>query len=313
MNAVLQGAFSPSRDPAQHLLHVPYTRAAGVQYVGLNAGTVTLRQPFRHALADPASGAIDQRAITALLDHACGVAVYLTLPVAAPTATLDLRVAFPHAAAPGEELLCEAVIVHADAALAVVNASVRGVQSGRLVAAGSGCFIVGAHPGQGPGKQLADPWHSTTPAIADAAEADAAEFASFTEFLGVKPVEGSAAAIEGVSIASAARSAAALATATVELAFQPHLVGAVSLPALHGGVTAATLASAAHAAMAASGKAGARLASISIQYQRAGQAKTLTARAQIEKQGGRTSNLAVSATQDDGARVVATAQCVFLS
>ena len=304
MSALLQGAFSPSRDPAQHLLHVPYTRAAGVQYVGLSAGTVTLRQPFRTALTDPASGAIDQRAITALLDHACGVAVYLTLPIASPTATLDLRVAFPHAAAPGEELLCEAVIVHADAALAVVNGSVRGAQSGRLVASGSGCFMVGAHPGQGPGKQIADPWHSSTPAIADAAEAGAAEFASFTEFLGVKNLPAST---------RGAMAAGAVSAAAVELAFQPHLVGAVSLPALHGGVTAAALASAAHAAMTASGKTGARLASISIQYQRAAQAKTLTARARIEKQGGRTSNLAVSATQDDGGRVVATAQCDFLT
>ena len=293
MNAVVQETFIPTRDPAQHLLHVPYTRAAGTQYVGVTDGVISLRQPFRGAVADAASGAIDQRAITALLDHACGVAVYTTLAEAAPTATLDLRVAFPQAAAAGEDVVCEASIAHADAALAVVNATVRGTQSGRLVATGSGCFIVGAHPGQGPGKKLADPWHSTSPAIAHAAAAGAADFASFAQFLGVRNLpEPSGGA--------------------VELVFQPHLVGAVSLPALHGGATAAALASAAHAGMAASGKPAARLASISIQYQRAGQAKTLTARARIEKQGGRTSNLSICATQDDGARVVATAQCVFL-
>lgn len=162
------------------------------------------------------------------------------------------------------------------------------------MASGSGCFIVGAHPGQGPGKKLVDPWHSTTPAIAQAAEADAADFASFAQFLGVRDLQESSGG-------------------AVELVFQPHLVGAVSLPALHGGVTAATLASAARAGMAASGKPGARLASIALQYQRAGQAKTLIARARIDKQGGRTSNVSVSATQDDGARVVATAQCVFLT
>ena len=294
MNAVVQEPFIPARDPAQHLLHVPYTRAAGTQYVGVKDGVISLRQPFRGAVADAASGAIDQRAITALLDHACGVAVYTTLAEAAPTATLDLRVAFPQAAAAGEDVVCEASIAHADAALAVVNATVRGAQSGRLVATGSGCFIVGAHPGQGPGKKLADPWHSTSPAIAHAAAAGAANFASFAQFLGVRNLpEPSGGA--------------------VELVFQPHLVGAVSLPALHGGATAAALASAAHAGMAASGKPAARLASISIQYQRAGQAKTLTARARIEKQGGRTSNLSIRATQDDGARVVATAQCVFLT
>ena len=294
MNAVTHETFMPAHDPAQHLLHVPYTRAAGVKYVGLKDGVVTLRQQFRQAVADANTGAIDQRAITALLDHACGVAVYTTLPVAAPTATLDLRVAFPQAAMPGEDVVCEAALAHADAALAIVNATVRGAQSGRLVASGSGCFIVGAHPGQGPGKKLDDPWHSTSPVIAHAAAADAADFASFAQFLGVK------------NLAEAPGGA-------IELAFQPHLVGAVSLPALHGGVTGATLASAAQACMAASGKQAARLASISIQYQRAGQAKTLTARARIEKQGGRTSNLSVSATQDGGARVVATAQCVFLT
>lgn len=307
MNTVVLGALgpksAPGRDPAQHLLHVPYTRAAGVQYVGVEhdngKAVIRLRQPYRNAVADVATGAIDQRAITALLDHACGVAVYVTLPVAAPTATLDLRVAFPQAPAPGEDVLCEAVIAHADAALAIVNATVRGAQSGRLLASGSGCFIVGAHPGQGPGKVLADPWHSSSPAIAHAAEADAAEFTSFAEFLGARDLgEPSGGAIE--------------------MPFQPHLVGAVSLPALHGGVTAAALASAAHACMAAgggraAGRVDARLASISLQYQRAGQAKTLTARARFDKQGGRTSNLVVSATQDDGARVVATAQCVFLT
>ena len=266
---------------------------SGTQYLGVTDGVISLRQPFRGAVADAASGAIDQRAITALLDHACGVAVYTTLAEAAPTATLDLRVAFPQAAAAGEDVVCEASIAHADAALAVVNATVRGAQSGRLVATGSGCFIVGAHPGQGPGKKLADPWHSTSPASAQAAAAGAADFASFAQFLGV-------------------RNLAEPSGGAVELVFQPHLVGAVSLPALHGGATAAALASAAHACMAASGKPAPRLASISIQYQRAGQAKTLTARARIEKQGGRTSNLSICATQDDGARVVATAQCVFL-
>lgn len=290
-----------ARDPAQHLLHVPYTRAAGVRYAGpLASGGISLSQPFRAAVADPATGAIDQRAIAAFLDHACGVAVYLTLPEAMPTATLDLRVAFPQAPAAGEDVLCEAAIVFADAALAVVNATVRGAQSGRLLASGSGCFIVGAHPGQGPGKKLADPWHSTSPEIVLAAVADVADFASFSQLLGLKKL-------------------LAPSGGAVEIAFEPHLVGAVSLPALHGGVTAAALASAAQACMAAlpgigmSGKPDARLASISIQYQRAGQAKTLTARARIDKQGGRTSNLSVHATQDDGARVVATAQCVFLT
>ena len=215
MNAVVEEPFIPARDPAQHLLHVPYTRAAGTQYVGVTDGVISLRQPFRGAVADAANGAIDQRAITALLDHACGVAVYTTLAEAAPTATLDLRVAFPQAAAAGEDVVCEASIAHADAALAVVNATVRGAQSGRLVATGSGCFIVGAHPGQGPGKKLADPWHSTSPAIAHAAAAGAADFASFAQFLGVRNLpEPSGGA--------------------VEIVFQPHLVGAVSLPALHG-------------------------------------------------------------------------------
>ncbi len=125
MSAVVQGAFTPARDPAQHLLHVPYTRAAGCQYVGAIDGVIRLRQPFRRAVADVDSGAIDQRAITALLDHACGVAVYTTLAEAAPTATLDLRVAYPQAAMAAEDVVCEAVIAHADAALAIVNATVR--------------------------------------------------------------------------------------------------------------------------------------------------------------------------------------------
>ena len=297
MSAVVQTAFSPAGDPAQHLLHVPYTCAAGVQYVSAASTSLTLRQPFRATVADGETGAIDQRAVTALLDHACGVAVYLTLPQAAPTATLDLRVAFPQMAAAGEDVVCIALVEYVDDGMAVVSASVRGARSGRLVASGNGCFIVGAHPGQGPGKTLADPWHSTSPAIAAAAEADAAHYASFEEFLGVNRPVGQPGGM-------------------VEIPFQPHLVGAVSLPALHGGVSAAALATAAQQCMAVAGApvaSIARLASISIQYQRAGQAKTLVARARIEKRGGRTSNLSVSATQDDGARIVATAQCVFLT
>lgn len=312
MNAVLNpppDELFPQGTPAQHLLRVPFARTVGIVSEAVSANRLLLRLPFNAAVAD-ARGAIDLRAITALLDHAGGAVVYMTQLRAAPTATLDLRVAFAEPAVPGEDAICKVTVEHADTTRALVNATVRGAQSGRLLASGSGCFIIGAHPGQAPGQVIADPWRlkSAPGAILE----PGVQFASFDEFLGVPAAE-------------------SLGAAPVEIPFRPHLVGAVSLPALHGGVTAAALMMAAQQAMAqmsvvnaapahttthatTGSEAGSpRLASIAIQYLRVGQAKTLSAIAQVSKPGRRTSFVNASATQDGGARVVATAQCVFIS
>ena len=88
-----QAADAPERSAA-HPLMVPFTRAVGAHWIGARDGSVELCLPYARLVRDAGSGGIDDRAIMALLDHACGAAVYASLTRPAPIATLDLRVAF---------------------------------------------------------------------------------------------------------------------------------------------------------------------------------------------------------------------------
>jgi uncharacterized protein (TIGR00369 family) len=279
------GAGAPLFDPAAHLRMVPYTSAVGMCWQGVKDGVVEVRLPFSKAVQDGASGAIDERAIMALLDHASSSAVFAQLRAALPIATLDLRVAFQRPAPPGTDVVVSAVATHVAETVAFVNASAR-AGDGAALAVSSATFIIGSSPGgerDGGAAGLRKPAREFN-------LGDTALLGSFEQYLGL--------ARHGLH---------------VRMEFADRLVGAVSLPALHGGVVAALLVSAARtAAMAEPGEVK-RLAAITVQYLRAARAEATSAIGTFVKRGARSAVLSVTARQAHGSREVAHAQCIFVT
>jgi uncharacterized protein (TIGR00369 family) len=84
---------------------VPHNRALGIGFVSLTAGRVTLALPYDEKLVgNPLTGVVHGGAITALLDAACGLAVFVKLGEAIPIATLDLRIDYLRPATPSKEV-----------------------------------------------------------------------------------------------------------------------------------------------------------------------------------------------------------------
>ena len=276
-------ADAPERSAA-HPLMVPLTSAVGAHWIGAHDGSVELCLPYARLVRDANGDGIDDRAIMALLDHACGAAVYASLKRPVPIATLDLRVAFQRAAPAATDIVVTAHTSHVTPMAAFVSAAAH-AGAGAALATASATFIIGAAPGGERDADVAEPWKpARTFDVGDVASLD-----SFQEFLGL------------VSDGS-----------KLLMPFADRLIGAVMLPALHGGAVASLLASAAQTLAATASERPERLASISVQYLRAGRAEATTGSAAFDKRGARSMVISASAKQAHGAREVARAQCVFV-
>lgn len=288
---------------------VPFTRALGLAWIDLDAGTVSLRLPFCNGVGN-AAGAVDARAIMAALDHASSAALFAALGRPAPIATLDLRVAFARPVPPASDILLSAHASHVDETVAQITATARAASSGLAVASATAAFFLGASPGGTRGNPAGERRHNEVPGTFHAESAQ--QFASFDAFLGLDAVpDGTPAGVEGDAQRGAPDRSQHRVQSIVQMHFADRLVGAVALPALHGGVVAALLATA--AARLVAGESARRLAAISVQYLRAAKTETAVACAGFDKRGARANMVSVSASQGQGAREVARAQCVFVA
>jgi len=85
---------------------VPHNRALGIRFVCVAGDTLTLALPYDPKLVgNPLTGVIHGGAITALLDAACGAAVFVKVRRPMPVATLDLRIDYLRPATPEKEVL----------------------------------------------------------------------------------------------------------------------------------------------------------------------------------------------------------------
>ncbi len=305
------GAF-PLGDPALHLATVPYPRAVGMRWLGMGERSARLGLALRRPVArreqshDPGvllgvppparPAAIDPRVVLGLIDHCCSSAIYATMTANAPIATLDLRIELIAAPPPGADLVCEARCPSLAGGIAFAEAVVHA--GATSIARGNATFVVGAYPGQPSITRPDGRWAAHVGR--DPGDPDA--WPHYDALLGAQAGESG-----------------------VALPFADHLVGAVSLPALHGGVVAALLATAATHAMDGALAAdpprsrgvtaalpAPRLATLSVQYLRAAQSVTTVAEARIEKRGSASDFVSVRASQEDGSRVVALAQALFV-
>lgn len=269
----------------------PFMRALGSLMLGGDGQRIRLRLPFSPAACAPGGDTIDLRAVAALLDHAGGAAVFAALPDLKATATLELRMDLVGTPAPGQDICvdagCEAidagsVLVVGDAWCLDVAGSAR-----RPVARMTGRFVVGVGPGQRPGD---DAWRAREATAAAHVAVAPPSLRSFEELLG-GTVTGHAFALPPA----------------------PWLVGSIALPALHGGVVAAGLMTAAQALAVDSSTAapGLALKSLTVQYLRAAHLEDTHFCARVLKRGGRALYLGAEATQRQGHRQTATLQCLY--
>jgi uncharacterized protein (TIGR00369 family) len=94
---------------ANRMHQTAFVAHIGAEVLEMGAGKSRMRLPWSQDLVgDPDTGIIHGGAITALLDHACGMSVSGALREHRPFATLDLRIDYLKAAKPGEDILVEA-------------------------------------------------------------------------------------------------------------------------------------------------------------------------------------------------------------
>lgn len=280
--AVQQGFFPLEANPAAHMSRVPFACTLGFIWEGSDAQGARVRLPFNGAVAAADGLAADPLAILALLDHTCSAAVYLALPRPSLIATVDLRCEFAAAPEPGEDVVCTALTQYLDR-FAIVRATATSTASGRPLAYASSAYAVGAHPGM-KGKKVAPEAWLKTGIVREVHE-------GFEQMLGLQPHD-----------------------TNFCLPFHDRLVGAVSLPAVHGGATAAALALAAcgHAATTVERSAIWSPLTVSVHYLRAVRAEPLWLQPVLRKPGAHSCVIGVTAAQSDAGKEVAHAECLLV-
>ena len=102
----------------------PQAVALGFETVSMGVGRASMRIPWREDLVeDPVSRALASGVVTTLMDHCSGMAVAAVEEDRFPTATLDLRIDFMRAAAPGAGVVVEAHCYKSTETLAFVRAT----------------------------------------------------------------------------------------------------------------------------------------------------------------------------------------------
>ncbi len=129
-------------DPGAFIAALPHARALGMRLDRLEPGTAEISMGYAPELVgDPATGVIHGGAVSALMDTCCGAAV-MSLPEAAGTATIDLRIDYMRPATPGQRVRAEAQCYHVTRHVVFVRATARDDDAARPVATATGAFTI---------------------------------------------------------------------------------------------------------------------------------------------------------------------------
>jgi uncharacterized protein (TIGR00369 family) len=136
----------------------PQAIALGIRTLSAEPGMATLMAPYRAELVgDPDTGVIAGGVVTTLLDHACGQAVFMALGQPTSIATLDLRIDYLRAAAPGLDIFARAHCYRLTKSIAFVRATAYDRDPDDPVATAQAAFMLGARgPAAAPGDHRAD-------------------------------------------------------------------------------------------------------------------------------------------------------------
>jgi uncharacterized protein (TIGR00369 family) len=123
----------------------PQANALGIELVSVEHAEAVLRLPYRDDLVgDPDTGVIAGGAVTTLLDHTLGQAVWATLPEYTPIATLDLRIDYMRPAEPGLAITAHAHCYKLTRSVAFVRAQAYDKDPSEPVATAQAAFMLTA-------------------------------------------------------------------------------------------------------------------------------------------------------------------------
>ena len=133
------------RDPiARHFIEaITHARAMGMTLDRLGVGEAEISMPWNaDFVGDPRSGIIHGGVISALMDTCCGAAVLSHPTGPRSTATIDLRIDYMRAAAPGQRITARASCYHVTRSVAFVRAQAMDEDSENPVATATGAFTL---------------------------------------------------------------------------------------------------------------------------------------------------------------------------
>ena len=134
----------------------PYARTLASEIEHLEARSVVVRLPYQDDfVGDPDTGVIAGGVVTALLDQACGWAVWSSLEGFTSIATLDLRIDYMRPARPKEALKARAECYKLGRSIAFVRGLAYEDDPANPVAAAQGTFVINSDRGRKPGANLA--------------------------------------------------------------------------------------------------------------------------------------------------------------
>jgi uncharacterized protein (TIGR00369 family) len=129
----------------------PHCKRLGVEVVRVAAREAIVRLPYREELVgDPERGVVFGGVITTLLDHASGLAVFMSLSELTAIATLDLRVDYLRAAEPGHDLFGRAECYKMGAHVAFVRGTAWDRSPDDPFASMLATFMLGANRSESP-------------------------------------------------------------------------------------------------------------------------------------------------------------------
>jgi len=337
-------SFGAWRQALQRFVSViPHTRDLGVQVARVGIDGVTLEAPWHDDLAgDSCRKLVHSGALSVLIDTACGSAVLPALPAPEVCPTLDLHIDHYRPARSGEAITVRAWAVAVTASV-VFTEALAWQGDGRIVARGVGSFLRLGSRNTPPGFAEAmfegiDTRHDDDVMAPlgghDACQAGRPE-GDGGQGLGSHRASGPPRRAVSLERLNAGRVSGDIGEWLDQIPYARRLgvglesddegrrfvleprdgnVGNFLLPALHGGVLAAFMETAAHLEVLLALKTPRLpcLVNVSIDYLRSAAVAPTYARCRLVREGRRIANLQVSAWQEDESLAVTTARLNFV-
>ncbi|BDW98754.1 PaaI family thioesterase [Maricaulis maris] len=121
----------------------PHAAALGLSLQSLTPGHAVMRARYDDSLiGDPEAGTLHGGVITALLDHACGMAAFAGFGAKDTPATLDLRIDYMRPAKPGLDVTAEASCLKSHGLVAFVRATAHDGDPDDPVAIAQAAFMI---------------------------------------------------------------------------------------------------------------------------------------------------------------------------